>query len=229
MVNKNTKRGGRRGTAKRSAARRNELQNKSFQADKDIIGFPLKMVAKLRYCDTYQIASTSGSTAKQVLILNSTFDPDSTGTGHQPLYRDVYASIYDQYAVISARVKVTFLSNASTSSMLVGCTLEDDTTSSSTVNVLCEQATAQHHMLPNNAGSLSSHTFIYNWSCKKMLGIDPFVSQTYKTAVGSNPTETSALVLWAAPADGAATTTTTVFVELDQTVLWTELSTPTSS
>lgn len=195
----------------------------------NIFGFPPKMVAKLRYCDTYQITSTAGSIAKQVLYLNSTFDPDNTGTGHQPLYRDTYAAIYLQYAVISAKVRLTFVSNAATSAMLVGGLIDDDNSTSTTVSVLCEQSSGQHWLIPNATGSLNTHTFYFNWNCMKWLGIDPYASETYKTAVGSNPTEISSFLIWAAPCDGSSTTTTTVFVEMEQTVLWTELTTPTSS
>ncbi len=187
------------------------------------------MATKLRYCDIYQITSTTGSTAKQLLNLNSTFDPDQSGVGHQPLYRDTYAGIYDQYAVISAKIRVTFVSNATTSAMLVGCVIDDDNTASTTLSTLCEQSTGVHWLIPNSSGSLNNHTFYLNWSAMKHLGIDPYTSELYKTAVGSNPTEISTLCIWAAPADGTSTTTTTVFVELEQTVLWTELSTPTQS
>lgn len=194
-----------------------------------IFGFPQRLMTKLRYFDTFQISSTSGSIAKQVLNLNSTFDPDQSGVGHQPLYRDTYASIYDQYAVVSCVAKITFISNATTSAMLVGCVVDDDSTTSTSVNTLVEQNTGQHKLLPNATGALNNHSFIVEWSAAKHLGIDPFTSESYKTAVGSNPTEISTLLLWAWPADSLSTTTTTVCCELEQTVLWTELSTPTTS
>jgi len=41
--------------------------------------------------------------------LNSTFDPDLTGTGHQPLGRDQLASVlYNRYRVLSAKAHVSF-------------------------------------------------------------------------------------------------------------------------
>jgi hypothetical protein len=194
-----------------------------------VFGFPNKLMSKLRYVDTYAVTSTSGSIGKQVLYLNSTFDPDNTGTGHQPLYRDTFAAIYDQYAVVSADVIVTFVSNAATSPMLVGCVVDDDAATSSTINTLCEQSNGQNAMLPNATGAPTVHTFRYHWDCKKILQIDPYLSETYKTAVGSNPTEVSSMLLWAAPADTVSTTTTLIHVELEQTVLWTELTSPVQS
>lgn len=170
---------------------------------------------------------TSGSLAKQVMRWNSTFDPDLTNTGHQPLYRDTFAAIYDQYAVISATIVVKIV-NLATAVLVCGVLTEDDASSSSTIQTLMEQGTGQHTILPPQTGSLSSHTFRLKWSCQKMLNIDPFSSETYKTAVGSNPTEESDLVIWATTADGSSATPY-VTIEMEQVVLWTELQSPTGS
>jgi len=163
------------------------------------------------------------------MLVNSTYDPDATGVGHQPLYRDTYAAIYDQYAVISADVKVTFVSNALTSAMLVGYLIDDDVSNSTSINTLCEQNNGESFLIPNSTGSMNTRSFMYHWDAEKILKIDPFASETYKTPVGSNPTEQSTLLLWAAPADSQSTTTTTVHLELEQLVLWTELATPIQS
>lgn len=192
------------------------------------LGFPPKLLSKLRYVDSYSLISTVGSTAKQNMILNSTFDPDQSGTGHQPLYRDTFAAVYDQYAVVQCDVVAKFINTASVP-VTVGCVYDDDSTSSSTVNTLCEQTTGQHTILPALTGSLSSSTFRYHWDCETMLGIDPYASQTYKTAVGSNPGESADFLMWASPSDGSSTTTVILHVEMIFTVLWTELQTPVQS
>jgi len=187
------------------------------------------MYTRMRYCDIYQITSTSGSTAKQLFRLNSTYDIDFTGAGHQPLYRDTYAAIYAEYSVVKAVIKATFVSNAATSSMLVGLVIEDDTSSSTNINVLMEQNAGVHKLLPNSTGALNNVTLTQTWDAAKFLGIDPFSSQGYKTPVTSDPSDTVYCLAYAVPADGVATTTTTLHVEIDMWVLWTELSTPTVS
>lgn len=192
-----------------------------------VFGFPPLLLTKLRYCETYALISTTGSIAKQVMNINSTFDPDSTGSGHQPLYRDTYASIYDHYAVVSAKITIQFQSLAATTGLACGAVIDDDSTSSSTASTLMEQNLGKHFLLPPLSGSLSNRTITMFWDCKKHLGIDPYTSQTYKTAVGSDPSEIATLVCWVAPADGASSATTQVQVTLEQTVLFTELQTPT--
>lgn len=57
----------------------------------------------LRYVAGFR---SDGTTFDHVFNLNSIFDPDRTGTGHQPLGRDQYATFYNRYRVWSVRVKV---------------------------------------------------------------------------------------------------------------------------
>jgi len=192
------------------------------------LGFPDSMICNHRYADNYPLVCTSGILATQKMRWNSTFDPDFTGTGHQPLYRDTLASIYDHYSVISAYIEVQVV-NTGTVPMLCGIVTDDDTSTSATVGVLMEQAYGQHQLLPAQAGSLSSCTFRMDWDCKKVLKIDPYTSETYKTANSSNPTEESILQVWAIPIDASTTATAYASVTLVQNVLWTELATPTLS
>lgn len=222
----------RRVSGKRSARRRDAaLAYKNppvMTLGKQLFGFPDRLVSKVRYHDNIKLSISLGSLAKNLFMWNSTYDPDVTGGGHQPMYRDTFAAIYDQYAVISAKAVIKFL-NTSTSSIIVcGALTDDDTSIAATVNVLCEQNHGVHTILPPLAGSLSSKTFNLDWDCRKILNIDPYSSETYKTAVGSNPTEQSILGIWATNFD-ATSVDVTFDIMIEQTVLWSELTTPSSS
>ncbi len=195
---------------------------------KNIFGFPPTLQTRLRYCDTVPITCTSGALGKYVFQVNSLFDPDFTGTGHQPLYRDTFSAIYDSYAVVSARVRARMVNTANIPAHC-GVVFEDDTTASTSYNVLMEQNTGQHWLLPSQSGSLSSHSFSINWSCEKMLGIDPYHDQSYKSAFGSNPTVLGALCCWIQPVDLATTATYYLNIEIDQLVYLSDLATPTVS
>jgi hypothetical protein len=191
------------------------------------LGFPDKMLTKIRYHDAEPLTISAGAVQKYLYRWNSVFDPDFTGVGHQPLYRDTMAAIYDHYAVVSAKAKVKFINSAAVP-FYFGVLTEDDSSSPAFLDTLCEQTHGWHMLVPALTGSLSSVAHTATWSAKQFLNIDPFTSEEYKTAVGSNPTEESYLVIWALSNDGSATT---VYfdVEIEYTVLWTELATPTSS
>lgn len=192
------------------------------------LGFPAKLLTRIRYHDTEVLASTTGSIAKYYYRLNSTFDPDVTGAGHQPMFRDTFASIYDHYSVVSTKVTVKF-ANTSTVSYHTGVLIDDDGSTSTNIDTLCEDTQGQTEMLPPLSGSLSSHTYHVRWDCEKYLGINPFASETYKTATGSNPAEESQLAIWAVPTDGSSSASVVVTVMLEYTVLWTELASPSQS
>ncbi len=194
-----------------------------------VFGFPNRLMTKLRYCDLVSTVSTVGSLASNVFRWNSTFDPDVTNVGHQPLFRDTYAGVYDQYAVVSATFKATAINVSTGVSVLCGVITDDDNTLSTTFQTLMEQSNGESRLITPLAGDNSSTTFVRTWDCREVLNIDPYSSQTYKTAVGSNPTESSTISVWSIPQDGTSTLTVQWKIELVQDVLWTELTTPTQS
>jgi hypothetical protein len=191
-------------------------------------GFPDRLVSTLRYHSLTTLSSVSGSVAQYGFRWNSIFDPDYTSAGHQPLYRDTYAAIYDQYAVISARAKITFASQSTSTPAYISVVTDDDASPSSTGDTLAEMSHGISTLLGTSAGGRGVHEISTSWDCKKVLGIDPFASETYKTAQAANPSEQS--YLWITNiATGGGTVDVLINVLMEFDVLFTELTTPTQS
>ncbi len=72
-----------------------------------------KTVVKLRYVDTISIDPGVAAIASHDFLANGLFDPDNTGTGHQPLGFDQMTLMYNQYRVLSSKIKVTQITTAS--------------------------------------------------------------------------------------------------------------------
>ncbi len=195
----------------------------------NVFGFPDRLMCRLRYADTKTITSTSGVLSVYKYIWNSCYDPDYSSVGHQPLYYDTYSSIYDHYAVVKAQAKITMNNNGSTLGIIVGVNTDDDESTSSTYQTLLEQSHGVSEYLTPLSGSKSHVVFNASWDCAKILNIDPFTDQTYKTPVSSNPSETSFLNLWCITQDGLTTGAASVKIEIIYDVLFTELTTPTQS
>lgn len=72
--------------------------------------FPSQKVAKLRYCENFQIASpTDGVTlALKHFAANSIYDPNRAVGGHQPYGHDQFQLLYHHYEVTGATIKCTF-------------------------------------------------------------------------------------------------------------------------
>lgn len=195
----------------------------------DVFGFPDKLLTRIRYCDNFFITSTGGAQGLQVYRWNSTFDPDYTNSGHQPMYRDTYAAIYNHYSVVSARARIQFVNAVTTVPFMIGITTDDSETGFNTsVNAFREENRSKTHLITPLSGSNSSSFFQATWDCYTILNIDPYASETYKTPVGSNPDEVSTLGIAAWTVD-ASTNSVAFAIELEQTVLWTDLTTPTGS
>jgi hypothetical protein len=62
----------------------------------------------LKYSDTISQSLATVTATDQIFNMNSIFDPDRTGTGHQPYGRDTLAEFYNRYRVWDFRWKVTF-------------------------------------------------------------------------------------------------------------------------
>lgn len=95
-------------------------------------GFPNSIITKLRYCDTTVLTGTSGIKAGVVFAANGLYDPDVTNAGHQPMFFDQFAAIYDQYVVLGSKITVT-VTNTTTTIPLI-CVLNGDDDSTNTEN-----------------------------------------------------------------------------------------------
>lgn len=66
--------------------------------------------AKQSYVElqAFTVGASGAFGAEQEFRLNSQFDPNETGTGHQPYGRDTFATMYDRYKVTYVTFEVTF-------------------------------------------------------------------------------------------------------------------------
>jgi len=81
------------------------LVNKSLQP------VPQRFIVKHKYAASINTVSGSGL---YYFNLNSMYDPDRSGIGHQPYGRDTFASLYNQYRVIGCKYVVETSSNSAT-------------------------------------------------------------------------------------------------------------------
>lgn len=74
-------------------------------------GFPDRLRTKVQYCDVVQMTASAGNPAVYQFRMNGIYDPDYTGTGHQPQWTDQLFAVYNRYVVNNARIIVTFCPN----------------------------------------------------------------------------------------------------------------------
>lgn len=156
---------------------------------------PRSQQVTLRYCETVQLNPTAADAAVEYRFrANSVYDPDRTGTGHQPLYFDQLAGLYESYEVVGSKIRADF-SATTALSCLVGVNRDNDT--STTYNnrtALMENPSSKFKVITN--GDDHATTVEARWSAKKTFG--PFYNRDDNEAlVTTNPVNESDFVVWA--------------------------------
>lgn len=65
------------------------------------------VIVKMSYAEMFKLATTTGAYNEYIYRLNSIFDPDFTGVGHQPYGFDTYSTIYSKYRVLKVKWHIT--------------------------------------------------------------------------------------------------------------------------
>lgn len=194
---------------------------------------PDRMITKHKFVTQFTLNPGLGATAWYGFRANGIYDPDYSGAGHQPLYRDEFAVLYSEYAVISSRIKVTaFPGNAgvSTSTAFV-CILRTDKTSGLPTGPthLLECADMHYTVMGNSAAK--SHSVVRHRHSYKDIGLKDYTEGTNLVAVGANPVE-DAEYFWVgmAPITGSYDVDATAMVaEIEYTVAWSSPEIPLQS
>lgn len=72
------------------------------------VPFAPRCLVRFRYSEDLARVLTTGTVDDYQYNLNSIYDPNRTGTGHQPMGHDNYAAIYDRYRVYAVSWRITF-------------------------------------------------------------------------------------------------------------------------
>lgn len=193
-------------------------------------GFPRKLIFKHKYAEQLALTSTTGVMAKYYFAANGLYDPNITGTGHQPLYFDQLTPIYDHYCVIGSRIKIKILPD-STITKPVQCVLFiDDNNASSATNAytLIEQATGKNQLM--SVSQTKPFVLTQNWSIKKYFSGNDYLENTdMQGTPTTNPAELSYFVLAIQDITQSLTVTLDFIVEIEYIAVWKEIGEMASS
>nr|DAV46090.1 MAG TPA: Capsid protein [Cressdnaviricota sp.] len=84
-------------------------------------------VCKFKYFQEISLNPTAGLCADYVFHATSIYDPDNTGTGHQPYGFDQIMAMYDHFTVLGSKIKVTAVNNTN-APIWMGIKLRDENT-----------------------------------------------------------------------------------------------------
>jgi len=187
------------------------------------LGFPKKMQMNMKYLENTVITSTTGNFAAYNWSCNGLYDPNITGTGHQPMYFDQMTALYNHYCVIGSKITVNFLPNASNVGLIaVGVFVNDNAGITPTTYLGCgEQTLATTKYISYNA---SKPVVIQKkWAAKKYFGGSVLANTELQGDASLNPTEQSYYSVYVQSLDLASTIAVSVNVKMEFIVMWKEL------
>lgn len=114
-------------------------------------GIPDRITTTLKYYEAVSRTSTAGAFTSYFFSANGLYDPNTTGTGHQPMYFDQLTSMYNHYIVHSSYIAVKIIPfNTTGSSSGTAVIMGDDAASltTSTISSAIEQKGAKWCNLP---------------------------------------------------------------------------------
>jgi len=207
---RSTKRRGRRvGFKKMRTAKRKGVYGlpRSLASSALKTPYPFRRVCRHQYVENFDLPATAtpGFARFYVFSANSIFDPNVTGVGHQPLYRDEMALVYAKYTVIQSYIRVTFFQNDGTQQNF-GIVCSKDNILNSNPQTLMEQYGGSRPMNPSLMDKPVTLTKGFN--AKRFFGVKSvetlWADDLQRTDRGSSPSSSvhTFYTVWSSPIDG---------------------------
>jgi len=184
--------------------------------------FPSRTTRMLRYSTNFTLTATSGVPATYVIRANDCFDPDFTGTGHQPMGFDQMMVFYNHFCVTDARLIATF---RATGAACYACVRQDATSTALTViDRIVEVGGNAMTSLETKSTSGDAKTIELSLDIARLQGISKAAitaDPTLRGDAATSPTEVTYfhVQLWDA---SGVTSTAEVSIILEQRVIFME-------
>jgi hypothetical protein len=182
------------------------MGNKVVQIQRGVTPFAAEFLVRLRYAETVTVATTSSvdTASTYSFRLNSLYDPNYTGTGHQPYQFDQLTPIYNNYLVNKAEFKVTIRSDFTTTGVFGGVSVFVDTNVSDSaqgkvLSELREKAVTQVRCLATQGNRANWPILQGSVDMARVFGVTQVAYQgelnTFGAVYNANPSRTAYLEL----------------------------------
>lgn len=202
--------------------------NKSFwgkpMADKSPLPNTFKTTLRYQENGLTLNPGIAGIVDSHVISCNGLFDPDISGTGHQPLGFDQLMVMYSHYTVIGAKIRITFANGDSSNFQTVGSYISAVTTEQSDLRILVENGGCQYKTLSPKGGSRDMCTIVQSINPPKWLGRSkPLAVDELRGSASANPTEQCYFHVFAGEyAQGTDSSAVVANIQVDYVVVFTE-------
>lgn len=197
----------RRYTKKRRSRRRRPFYKRRTSKRRRLVGFqgvpagirPNQRIVKLRYATLFNLSSVGGVLGTHVFRANSLYDPDYTGTGHQPMLFDELSAYFRHYVVLGSKIWVKWTKQDSISDdpCITGVHLDTNSTSGYTsADALIEARKGSSKMWTGKEAYPT--TTSAKFSAKKFFSVTNVKDNIDEMGalVSADPTKLAYYILW---------------------------------
>jgi hypothetical protein len=162
-----------------------------------------------KYSDfqSFSLATLVGT--QQLYRMNSLFDPDKTGVGHQPYGYDQLTPLYLRYRVLRFKYKVTFATSSSDYYALVipvNGSLQSAITNATTFNQAAESPRGRSTIISSATRSIIMTGNVSLNALNGVTRMEYLTDDRFQAANSTNPTEVIDLAIgWFNPSGGSIT------------------------
>lgn len=196
---------------------------------------PNRFATKLRYVDWATIdPGVAGIAGVHVIKANGLYDPDFTGTGHQPRGFDQFMTMYDHFTVVGAKITVDISTGhgSSFSPLMFGIALKDTTTPFTDANDYMEGRNVVSRIVgaTSTSGNANTAHLTKFFSTRKFLGRSkPLSDPQLKGNISSDPTELASFHIFVAPLASTDESLMTINYRIEYLTVFTEPKQPSQS
>lgn len=175
----------------------------------------------MTYADQFQFSGAEAHT--HVWRMNSVFDPDYTGVGHQPRYFDQMAALYNRYRVDACKAIIR-INNRTSNSGIVALLTADNTNSAYPLLTALELPHRSKVLnLSQSTAGAASGTISQWFSPRKVTGVSPSTykgDQRFQAIYSVNPSEAIGIGLTLESTDNSTNISASATVQLIYRVTW---------
>ena len=175
---------------------------------------PQRFITKMKYSEIL----TTDSVGHYRMNLNSIFDPNRTGVGHQPYGFDTLATLYNRYRVISCGYRISTYTNSGGAVVNLGAIPANEELTFNTFSELRENPRAKyiHQSTGGEIVYLTGKTYIP--SLVGRTKAQYMADDRYQAQVNGNPNELAVLNIVSVPGGGDTPTAASFQIVMEYTV-----------
>lgn len=185
--------------------------------------------ANLRYESIVKVTPALDPGDNHVFSANDLYDPDVTGTGHQPRGFDQFMGMFDHFNVIGSKITVRFI-NSDSIVQGVCCTvrLRDDSTPTANITTIREDPGITQTILGHSASGRNMGVLKKGFSAKRFFG-KSLAADNQQGSATSGPLEQAYYHINTSASASGNIDAVECYVTIDYTVIFSEPKMPATS